>query len=233
MKPDIKIILLLFFVFCLVIESEGFWGRRSRSNTRSSSWRRSIRRTPIRRIPIRRTSTSRKSSGWFSGSSRSSSSSGSSKGFPHDVKTKSGLTKLYNKKVVSVQRVERPLAGLNNGKIGVIGVKIANKLGIKTSASGYKDRATHSGVVVRTSDGKRYLVHKGDGYGKSSQTVVVDAKHMSNKWKNVGSSKSGNGKNVGSFVKTGGPNYNVKGDNCHNAGDRMMKNGRKKRSTCG
>ena len=26
-------------------------------------------------------------------------------------------------------------------------------------------------------------MHKGSGYGKSSQTVVVDAKHMSSNWK--------------------------------------------------
>ena len=69
---------------------------------------------------------------------------------PHDVKTKSGLTKLYNKQVVKVQPVHRPLDGLS-WKLGPL---------------------KHSGVIVTTKDGKKYLVHKGKGYGKSSQTVI-------------------------------------------------------------
>lgn len=36
---------------------------------------------------------------------------------------------------------------------------------------------------VTLEDGTKWLVHKGDGYGISSQTVVVDARHMSSKWK--------------------------------------------------
>lgn len=36
---------------------------------------------------------------------------------------------------------------------------------------------------LTTESGNQYLVHKGSGYGKSSQTVVVDAKHMSSNWK--------------------------------------------------
>lgn len=39
----------------------------------------------------------------------------------------------------------------------------------------------HTGVVATTNDGGRYLVHKGPYYGKGSSTVVVDAKHMSNR----------------------------------------------------
>ena len=85
----------------------------------------------------------------------------SKKSFPHDIKTKSGLTKLYNQKVVSVQPVERPLAGLNNGKIANCCGNCKLKLGVKTSISGQKSRATHSGVVVRTEDGGRYLAHGG------------------------------------------------------------------------
>lgn len=130
---------------------------------------------------------------------------------------------------MSVQPVERPLAGLNNGKIGSVVVKLANKLGIKTSISEQKSRATHSGVVVTTTDGKKYLVHKGDGYGKSSQTVVVDAKHMGKSWKNVGKSGNGNGKSIGSFVKAGGENYKLSGGNCHDATDDMKKNGKRKK----
>jgi hypothetical protein len=126
---------------------------------------------------------------------------------------------------VSVQSVERPLNGLNKGRIGKPGVKLAKLLGIKTSISGQKDRATHSGVLVTTKDGGRYLVHKGKDFGKSSQTVVVDAKHMSKLWKKVGKSVSGNGKKIGDFVKAGGKDYKIKGGNCHNARDKMKELG--------
>jgi hypothetical protein len=37
-----------------------------------------------------------------------------------------------------------------------------------------------SGVTLR--DRSTWLVHKGDGFGISSQTVVVDARHMSTSW---------------------------------------------------
>lgn len=37
---------------------------------------------------------------------------------------------------------------------------------------------------VKTERGGKFLIHKGDEYGtkRGGQTVVVDAKHMSNKW---------------------------------------------------
>ena len=35
---------------------------------------------------------------------------------------------------------------------------------------------------VTLHDGSKCLVHKGDGYGLTSQTVVVDARHMSAEW---------------------------------------------------
>ncbi|CAB4017116.1 Hypothetical predicted protein, partial [Paramuricea clavata] len=180
-----------------------FGGRRSRSSTSPTSSSRSGGSFSGRRSSSRRTSSSKKS-------------------FPHDIKTKSGLTKLYNQKVVNVQPVERPLAGLNNGKIGKTAVGIANKLGVKTSISGQK-KSCHAlwRIVVRTKDGGRYLVHKGDEFWKSSQTVVVDAKHMGESWKNVGKSTSGNGKYVGAFVKAGGKDYKLRGGNCHDATDNM------------
>ena len=86
---------------------------------------------------------------------------------------------------------------------------LAGKVGIK-----------HSGVVVTTKDGKRHLVHKGKGYGESGQTVVVDAKHMSKKWK-VTDSQSVSGAKVGDYVKKGGKDYNLATDNCHDASKRM------------
>ena len=130
-----------------------------------------------------------------------------------------------------MQKIERPLAGLNNGKIGKLGVKLANKIGIKTSISGLKDRATHSGVVVTTADGKKYLIHKGKNYGKSSQTVVVDSKHLSSSWWKVGNNQKVKGKQtIGDFVKKAGKDYNVRGDSCHNASEKLGNLG--KRSSC-
>ena len=87
-----------------------------------------------------------------------------------------------------------------------------------------------SGVIVTTNDGKKDLVHKGSGYGKSSQTVVTDARHMSNAWRNMDNAKSVNGKSVGDFVKAGGKNYNLLLNNCHHARKKMHSLG--KRSSC-
>lgn len=154
----------------------------------------------------------------------------SSKSIPHDIKTKSGLTKLYNQKVTSVQSVERPL---NIGKTGYISKpvqKVLNFFGVKTSISGKKAHATHSGVVVTLKNGKKYLVHKtNSGVGKASKTVVTSAKHMSNKWQNVGKDEKVNGKVIGDFVKKGGKNYSL-WNNCHKAHDKMK--GLGKRSPC-
>ena len=40
---------------------------------------------------------------------------------------------------------------------------------------------------VKTESGGEYLIHKGEEFGtkRGGQTVVVDAKHMSNNWKVV------------------------------------------------
>ncbi len=61
-----------------------------------------------------------------------------SRTLPHDIRTQSGLTQLYNRRVTSAQRVRRPLG---NGQ---------HMLG----------DLSHSGVVVTTNDGGRWLVHK-------------------------------------------------------------------------
>ena len=76
----------------------------------------------------------------------SSGSSGSGGKLHHDITSKQGLTGLYNSGVVSVEHVTRPLGGPG----GSVGIK-------------------HSGVVVTTGNGDRWLVHKGPGYGDSSK----------------------------------------------------------------
>jgi len=83
-----------------------------------------------------------------------------------DIGTKSGLTSLYNERVVSAEKVTRPLDSFG-GKSGI----------------------PHAGVRVTTESGNQYLVHKGSNFGKSSQTVVVDAKHMSSQWTGHGDQK--------------------------------------------
>ncbi|XP_031570007.1 uncharacterized protein LOC116304407 isoform X10 [Actinia tenebrosa] len=181
--------------------------RRVRRYRRVRKVRRYRRIRRIRKIQRKRkgwlSRTGRKIKGWFSKSGRKVKGWFSKSGRkikatpPHSIKTKSGLTRLYNSKVVKVERVKRPL----NGFLGKLGVP-------------------HSGVVVTTASGKRYLVHKGPGYGKSSQTVVTDAKNMSKKWK-VEKSKKVTGARVGDYVKTGGKTYRVFTDNCNQASQRM------------
>ncbi|XP_052096372.1 uncharacterized protein LOC127731658 [Mytilus californianus] len=123
--------------------------------------------------------------------------------FPHDVKTKSGLTGIYNEKVTNVERMKRPMnSSGGSAKIPFV---------------------PHQGVRVTTDHGNQYLVHKGGGFGKTSQTVVVDAKHMSDQWKSKGSREVGGNHNVGSYVETGGPKYNVFTDNCIQGAGRMFK----------
>ena len=74
-----------------------------------------------------------------------SSGSGAGDGLPHDITSRQGLTSLYDSGVTSVEHVTRPLGG-SGGAIGI----------------------QHSGVVVTTNSGDRWLVHKGSGYGDSS-----------------------------------------------------------------
>lgn len=74
-----------------------------------------------------------------------SSSSGAGSSLPHDITSQQGLTSLYNSGVTSVEHVTRPLGG-SGGAIGI----------------------QHSGAVVTTNSGDRWLVHKGSGYGDSS-----------------------------------------------------------------
>ena len=72
------------------------------------------------------------------------------------------------------------------------------------------------------------MIHKGDGYGKSGQTVVVDAKHMSNKWSTV-ETRGVQGHTVGDFVKASGPGYNVwTRDDCIRSAKKLTKFGGKR-----
>lgn len=125
---------------------------------------------------------------------------------PHDIKSKEGLTSLYNSRVASVERVTRPLSGWG----GSLGIK-------------------HSGVVVTTENGNRWLVHKGPRYGILSDTVVTNAKHMSGAWSSAGARPAKPGTRVADYVKAGGLQYSWAFSNCHHASRRMMKVGKRGR----
>ncbi|KAG9276294.1 uncharacterized protein LOC125802347 [Astyanax mexicanus] len=120
--------------------------------------------------------------------------------YNYDLSKMSDLRKLYNSKVYVADRMTRPLEGMSfqAGKI------------------------SHSGVRVTLEDGTKWLVHKGNGYGISSQTVVVHARHMGSNWKIIETKNFGGSKTVSDFVKAGGTDYSLIFDNCHDASGRMM-----------
>ena len=125
---------------------------------------------------------------------------------PHDVKTQGGLTSIYNQRVTQVEHVERPM-GSSGGSANVPFVN-------------------HHGVVATTETGDRYLIHKGSGYGGSGgDTVVTDARHMSGNWRTT-ETRSVEGHTVSDFVKAGGTNYNLLGNNCIHGANRMTKLGK-------
>ncbi|KAG8010911.1 hypothetical protein GBF38_013735 [Nibea albiflora] len=110
------------------------------------------------------------------------------------------LTRLYSSPVYKAERMKRPL-GSSSFMIGPI---------------------SHSGVRVTLADGSRWLIHKGNNYGVSSQTVVTSARHMSSDWRVVKVGDFQGRKTVGDFVATGGSDYDLLFDNCHWASIRMM-----------
>lgn len=136
-------------------------------------------------------------------------SSGGDRSFPHDITSRSGLTALFNQPVIRAERVRRPKGS---------GTTISNNPLVRYAT-------THSGVRVTTEDGRQWLIHKGSGYGRSSETVVTDADHMSSRWR-VESETPVTGHTVGDLVRTGGTNYGLITNNCHQAADRIMKQAR-------
>uniref|UniRef100_A0A671Y747 Uncharacterized protein n=1 Tax=Sparus aurata TaxID=8175 RepID=A0A671Y747_SPAAU len=113
----------------------------------------------------------------------------------------SNLTRLYNSPVYNAERMKRPLGG-SGPVVGPI---------------------SHSGVRVTLANGSRWLIHKGKGYGVSSDTVVVNARYMSREWRAVMEGNFRGRKTVANFVATGGSRYHWLFDNCHWASIRMIK----------
>uniref|UniRef100_A0A3B4VEC6 Uncharacterized protein n=1 Tax=Seriola dumerili TaxID=41447 RepID=A0A3B4VEC6_SERDU len=129
-----------------------------------------------------------------------SSSSSTSGGKPNYDLSGKNLTELYNSPVYKAERMRRPL-GSNSTMVGPI---------------------SHTGVRVTLCDGSQWLIHKGDNYGIASETVVVDAQHMSSDWKLDETRVFDGEKTVSDFVKAGGESYNIFFDNCHSGSRRMM-----------
>ncbi|XP_042083937.1 uncharacterized protein LOC121815770 [Haplochromis burtoni] len=111
------------------------------------------------------------------------------------------LTDLYNSPVYKAEWMVRPF-GSSSSTFGPL---------------------SHTGVRVTLADGAQWLIHKGQDYGISSDTVVTSARHMSSAWKPVFHlSRQFNGrKKVADFVKRGGETYNAL-FNCHVASITMM-----------
>ncbi|KAI9999617.1 hypothetical protein NQD34_018342 [Periophthalmus magnuspinnatus] len=123
-----------------------------------------------------------------------------------------GLRTLYNSKVKSAELMTRPKQGMPSW--------VPNTY-----------FTSHSGVRVTLDNGKQYLIHKGPGYGKASDTVVTDANHMSNKWRVKKNQDFGGSRTVGDMVKAGGTRYSLlRGKHCHNAAKKIMRLGRRRRS---
>ncbi|XP_045157532.2 uncharacterized protein LOC123523859, partial [Mercenaria mercenaria] len=82
----------------------------------------------------------------------------------------------------------------------------------------------HTGVVVTTTDGSRWLIHKGDGYGENWDTVITNAGYMSSKWTRM---KCGtvSGHTVNDFMQAGRIDceYNVLTCNCQHASKGMWR----------
>lgn len=123
------------------------------------------------------------------------------------------MSRPHNERVVNAEKVERPKASFSSSSSGG---------GSGQSAKDLPFYMKHSGTKVTTDAGNQYLVHKGRGYGKSSQTVVTDARNMSSAW-NVTATKDVTNAKVGDYVKAGGSTYGLVHDNCHHASGRMMK----------
>jgi len=114
------------------------------------------------------------------------------------------LNQLYNNNVVKVEKWISPL----NFQFGNL-------------ISGI---VTHSGVIVTLSGGERYLIHKGNEFGKKSQTVITYLDYMIGDWKKESELAVNKSKKVivGDLIKLGGANYNVFKDNCNDASERIM-----------
>ncbi|KAK2141082.1 hypothetical protein LSH36_1168g00061 [Paralvinella palmiformis] len=77
-------------------------------------------------------------------------------------------------------------------------------------------------LFLSSDNGRDYnYIGHGDGYGRSSETVVVRADNMSSRWTRVGGHSVSDAR-VAGYVAAGGADYHFFLDNCQDAKDRMV-----------
>ena len=140
------------------------------------------------------------------------------------------LTKVFAKKVVEMQIVEIPMGhcGWPTSKwYGERTIKCLNCKGVKTSMSGKKDRVMHSGVIVKTEDGSKYLIHKRKDVVLGVKGTVIEEPNdaMYDKgYRNVGDPiEPKKLRSIREYFKASGNGYNFMTDNCHDGAERMIK----------
>ena len=151
------------------------------------------------------------------------------------------LSEVFTKKVIEMQIVERPMGHCKyttppptkaltlpqfknyNKKT----IKCLNCNGVRTSMSKKTDRLMHSGVILTTEDGSKYLIHKGKDFGTKGQhtEIVKPNDTMYDKvYRNVGGPiKPKNHKIIEEYFKASGNGYDFMKDNCHDGTERMIK----------
>ena len=104
-------------------------------------------------------------------------------------------------------------------------IKCLHCMGVKTSMSGKKDRVMHSGVIVKTEDGSKYLIHKGKKFGSNGHRTIIEKPNdtMYDKgYRNVNDPiKPKKLRSVKDYFKVSGNGYHFETDNCHDGTTRM------------
>nr|QAV56624.1 hic14 [Sinohyriopsis cumingii] len=130
------------------------------------------------------------------------------RGLGRDCTTQRCLTELYNSEVVYAEYYTRPLGSSGSGVSGWI-----------------RRRIHHAGVVVTLTNGERWLIHKGSGYGDASSTVITDANYMSSNWNLEKSGYVSGSRTVDDFLRAGeiDSSYNIFLSNCLTAANKMWR----------
>ena len=159
---------------------------------------------------------------------------------------------VFTKKVVQLQIVERPMGhcgrkvtvlktpplnlGHNVNKYTSVyelsklydkgTIKCLHCLGVRTSMSGKTDRVMHSGIVVKTEDGNKYLIHKGRKFGTSYQRTIIEVANdgmYDRGYEKVGDpiAPKNTARTVEEYFRKSGGSYDFMHNNCHDATLRM------------
>ena len=117
---------------------------------------------------------------------------------------KADLFRLYNSPVARSELVTRPLDP-------VTPAQVSDALG-----------GLQHAVVATLTDGRRFLVVKGNQKGEGSETIVILADHMTDDWTKV-TTKDVSQSTLLDLVNAGGKGFNIMADNGRDAASRMMR----------